>query len=396
MTEPASPQVAAHVDRPARARTAVRFGAAFFLLAAVGLGALVTVGYGWARDMRGGATAEVVTDPAAPGYLATVDPTPVHLLAITGADDELSAFWVVVPSASGGGSVIWSLGELIVQIDGKDTTFAQLYAGEGLDAARRELEAVLGFGAVDATVVGPRELAAIAEPVAPLEVDNPDPVRVEEKGKRVERFASGTISLEADELSDYLTVRAVGEAPENRSTRADALISALTTALGAESSPNGGSVVSSDAGVDVAEVLRGLGTGRVDTIVLPTTRQSFKGSYIYRPDPEGIAADLGDVVRFPVSAFPGQRPRVRVLNGTSDTSRANSIAPDLAAAGGEVVVIGNTDAFDATATTVVYSDASFEAVASRIATLLGVTAQRSSEPSDAADIDVVLGPEASS
>lgn len=386
---PEEPPAAATPSSPERRRS-TRWFALWTLVALVALSVLAVEGVRTARAMRGGATTEVIKDPDAPGFIATVDPTPVHLVALTTEDDELSSVIVLVP-ATRGGTAIWTLGELVMDVDGQPKSLAELYGTGGLETAITELERVLSFGVTDATILGPDQLADLAAPVLPLTVDNPDRVRVDAGGKRTERFASGELSLDADDLFEYLTVKGAGEAPENRSTRADAALGALARAL-AEADTSG-STVTTDAGVDLAGVIAGLGQGQLDFVVLPAVRQSFSTSYMYRPDPAAIATSLAGVVQFPVSAFPGQRPRVRVLNGTADTDAARSVAPQLAAAGGEVVVIGNADSFDATTTSVVYSDPAFDEVAGRIAEALGVRAERADSVSDAADIDVVLGPE---
>ncbi|MFN8050596.1 MAG: LytR C-terminal domain-containing protein [Acidimicrobiales bacterium] len=418
-----------------RRRNAVRWFSVLTVVCVAGLGGLGYRGYELARQMKGGATSKVITDPAAPGFVAAVDPTPVHLLALTNADDALSALIVLVPATSGGGgNVVWSLGELVVDVDGTATSLADVYKSDGLAATRSEFEKVLGFGVSDATVVGPDELSALAEPVSPLTIKNPDPITVESKGKRTEKFKAGTLALDADELDEFLTIRAAGEAPENRSTRAGVVISALAKALaesgngsattGGGSSSSAGSTGSTgasapgdtessettggssgtsakgsgdgsglvtDAGVDLGAVFGSLGANRIDFTVLPMKRQSFSGSFLYKPDAEGIAAKLADVVQFPVSSFPGQRPRVRILNGTSDVSKAKAVAPDVARAGGEVLLVGNANKFDAATTSVVYSSDSFADIAQRIATLFGVKAELSPNMSDAADIDVVIG-----
>ena len=256
------------------------------------------------------------------------------------------------------------------------------------------------------TIVGPDQLAAVAASLGVVEVRNPDPVTVEDKGKRTERFAAGTISLDPDQLGEFLTLRSAGEAPENRSTRAEALFGTLIPALaqggatstgtsGASSSTSGSGAGSasntSDDGPDLATTLAGMGSSAPDFVLLPTERQAFKGSYLYRPDTAAITERLAGVVRFPLSAFPGQRPRIRILNGTTDRNAAMSVAPSLAEAGGEVLLIGNASSFDVATTSVVYSSEAFEGVANRIAEIVGATAERSDEASDAADIDVVLG-----
>ena len=379
-----------------RRRLAVRIFSVLTVLAIGGLGWLGVQGYDAARKIKGGATATIVTDPAAPGFVAAVDASPVHLVAVTDDQDALSAFLVLVPDPAGGsGSIVWSLGELVIEVDGASTSLAEVYKSGGLDAARAEFEKVLGFGSTDATIVGPTELADAAAGLGTVSVKNPDPISVEVKGKKVEKFKAGAIELAPDELGEYLTLRGAGERPENRSTRAEALLTALQEQLGGSGETTTGGPTTAAPSVsetnDLGTLVTRMGTSSFDFIVLPTTRQSFKGSYLYSPDPEAITEQLNGVVQFPVSSFPGQRPRVRVLNGTTDTTMASRIAPDLARAGGEVLLVGNAKSLDVGSTTVVYSNDEFKGVADAIAEAVGVSAERTDEISDAADIDVVLG-----
>ena len=390
-----------------RRRAAVRVFTVLTVVALVGFGWLGIQGYDAARKIKGGATAKVITDPSAPGYVAAVDASPVHLVALTDASDALSAFLVVVPDPAGGaGTIIWSLGELVVDVDGTPTALTDIYKSNGLDAARAEFEKALGFGSTDVIIVGPKELAAATASLGTITIKNPDPVLVDQKGKRVEKYPAGTLSLDPSEFGEYLTTRGAGEAPANRSTRTSVLFTALveesasgsaSSSTGATSASSGGVATtttapsSTNGGLDAAGVLASLGSTAPDFIDLPMTRQSFKGSYLYSPDADGIAAKLADIVQFPVSAFPGQRPRVRVLNGTADVTAASAAAPGLASAGGEVLLVGNAKALDVQTSSVVYSDDSFKAVADRIAEIVGVGAEQSEEMSDAADIDVVLG-----
>ena len=105
-----------------RARRATRWGSVFTVLALCGLGFLGWQGFDASLKVKGGATSKIITDPAAPGYVASVDPSPVHLVAITDDADALSAFVLFVPDPGGGsGTIVWTLGELIVDVDGTDT-----------------------------------------------------------------------------------------------------------------------------------------------------------------------------------------------------------------------------------------------------------------------------------
>jgi len=56
-----------------------------------------------------------------------------------------------------------------------------------------------------------------------------------------------------------------------------------------------------------------------------------------------------------------------------------------------VLLVGNAKSLDVGSTTVVYSNDEFKGVADAIAEAVGVSAERTDEISDAADIDVVLG-----
>src|SRR5207247_1039842 len=116
---------------------------------------------------------------------------------------------------------------------------------------------------------------------------------------------AGKIQLDADQLDDFLTVRGASEAPENRANRASAVLDALSAALsgGATESttaaPAAPSVMGlmSDAGVDIGAVIATM--KGADFVVLPMRRQSFNGSYLYRPDAGSIASQLAGVVEFP-------------------------------------------------------------------------------------------------
>ncbi len=424
----------ARIRAAQRRRWAVRGFSVTTVVALAGVSWLGYQGYDASLKVRGGATAEVITDPSAPGYIAAVDASPVHLVALTDSDDELSAVLLFVPDPSGGGTIVWSLGELVVERaaigessddvaaepepeDGTDTTavpetsappagekisLATLYADEGLAAMRAEYERVLGFGATDAITADPAAIATAAGPLGQIAIRNPDPISVEVKGKRSVKYKAGELALEPDEVGEFLTTRGAGEQPVNRGARTEIVLDALIERLAGRSEPAGGSSSTSAStnpaasgsgseGVDFASVLTVMGSAGTDFVELPTERQSFKGSYLYSPDAAGVAAALEGVVRFPVSAFPGQRPRVRVLNGTTENTRAGELAPDLARAGGEVLLVGNSNPLDVDTSSVVYSDESFQPVADRIAEIVGVTAERTDEISDAADIDVVLG-----
>lgn len=390
--EASAPSAPAATPKPApRKSMATRWWAAFTVLAVVGLSALGYLGYEASKDLKGGASTELVTDPAAPGYMAAVPPSSVNLIALTDASNRLDSFIVVLPvTGAPGGTVLWTLGELEIESGDSTRDLTTIFAEDGFDAARQEVERLLGFGATDAAVVGPTELASLAQAAGPIEISNPDRVSVDVDGVRTEKYAPGPLTLGPTDLSEFLTVVSVGEAPENRSTRVGLVVEALLAAL-AKGDVQPSDEATTSEGASLAEMLAGVGEGDVEFVVLATKQTEVDGEDRYQPDPDQISAQLAGLVQFPVSGFAGQRPRVRVRNGTADTSLAKAVAPQLAAAGGEVILVGNADSLDAATTSVVYSSPSFEAAAQRMAELFSVTAVRSENLSDVTDIDVVLG-----
>ena len=246
----------------------------------------------------------------------------------------------------------------------------------------------------EVTVFGPDELAALLGAES-LTVANPDPISVGEGRKRVVKYKSGELVLDAPAVADFLTIRGATEATENGSTRVFVVMEALAKRLAG--------LAPGPSPSDEATLLATLGSGEIDSIALPFVKKEArpapapggttetKPTALYLPDTDRITEDLGGVVRFPVSAFPGQRPRVRLLNGTSDRTDAQDLAPRAAALGGEVLLIGNGPTTDVAVSLVTYLSPDFESIAQRIADVLDVTAVRSEDLSDAADIDVVIG-----
>ena len=117
------------------------------------------------------------------------------------------------------------------------------------------------------------------------------------------------------------------------------------------------------------------------------------GSSQFRREPFATI-DLAEArIPFPVASRPGARPRVRVLDGVGADGLSLHAARDVVAAGGQVVVIGNADRFDATETRVVYFEEHVAPAAEAIAAALSVRAERLTgpNPDDRVDVSVVAG-----
>ena len=389
----ASPTAGSPVsDASAPQRSRRRVVAIFTVFVLVSIGALGVLGYAGYRaslGITGGTLAKTVTNPNDRGYQAAVKPSPVYLAALVNDADELGGLLMVAPVAGdsggsgsgGGGTLLWTLPELQVVGSAKSTTLRELYATSGLAGVRTAFEKVIGYAMTDAAVIGPKQFPALLG-AASVSVENPDPVSSGTGSKRTVIYKSGNLDLAPAQVADFVTIRGTGEAAENRSNRVFVAFTAIAKEIGKEST-----VPSTTLGADLAT----LDNGRVDTVVLPVTTRSGTPTPTYVPDAAKIESDLAGIVRFPTSAFPGQRPRVRILNGTSDTKPAQTLAPQAASAGGEVILIGNGPTTHVESSTVTYSSPAFEKVAKKIADMLKVEAVRSDSVSDAADIDVLLG-----
>ncbi|MBK6671442.1 MAG: LytR C-terminal domain-containing protein [Actinobacteria bacterium] len=395
--EPAAAPVAEPVEPtpvPARRpripnRRAVAVFSVATLLFGGGLVALARFGYDTARDVRGVAAVDPSLGPTEPGYVAELAPSPVELLAWLDDEGALSAYVVAAPAAQGG-TIVWIPGELYAEVDAAQRSLADIFAADRA-AARAAVERVLGFGATDTLTMGDAELTAWLGGTGTLMISNPDAVTVGSGEGRTTRFASGRIEVAPSKIGAYLTTRSVDEVPLNRSIRVQTLVEAALAAT-ASASASGAAPVLAEGGADLSAVLSALAAGQVGFVTLPTDEATIDGAPRLVPAKVAIAEQLAGAVEFPSSAFPGQRPRVHVLNGTSDTDAAARVAPLVTRAGGEVLLIGNADRFDATITTVRFFDPSSEAVANEIATVLGVTATRAESASESEDIIVILGP----
>ncbi len=117
-----------------------------------------------------------------------------------------------------------------------------------------------------------------------------------------------------------------------------------------------------------------------------------RGLAMLRADAAAMGPFVAGAIPFPTAGTPGQRLRVRLLNGTTDLGANLAAVPKVVGAGGEVVLLGNASRFGATATTVEYGDASLAPRVEAIASAIGGTTKAVDETSDAFDVTITLGP----
>ena len=369
-------------------RAVVSFAVLFALIVG-GVG----LSYAGTRVIRSSTEGEVFTpvrDPTAPGFEALVDPTPT-LALLHDRDGVLDAVTVLTlpdPDNGGGGVLLipdrtvadlGALGELPIE------------AAYDLGDARFEAQAVgdlLGAAMNDFEVIDAERWADLVEPVAPIVIDNPNELTFDGEV----RFPIGEIELGPEDVGAYLEADDAEGSDLARLARHETFWREWLEAVAAEGSP---AAVPGELDSGIGRFVRAIAEGPavIETLpVQPAPDGGYGPETAFLPVHDEIDELVARLVPFPVSPSPGARARLRLQNGTTDTSVAASVAAELPPAGVQVVLIGNASTLDHETTTVRYGADEFADEARAVVDILGVgEAVQGSRPSDAADITVTLG-----
>ena len=369
-------------------RTALSFAVlAVLLLGGVGLT------YAGTRIVRSSTQGEVVSqdaEPGEPGYEALVEATPTFALfhEVDGLVDSITVLTLPDPDGTGGG-VIFVPTRTVVEMPLFDVAPVEVAYDLADDRFGAEALGLLLTTAIEGrTILDDERWADLVAPVAPLTIDNPNELRIDD----AVRFPTGEIQLEAADVGPYLSSRIEGESDLARLFRHRLLWEAWLAAVGAAGTPE---AVPGELDTGIGRFVRALATGDaiLETLpVDPALPESYGPEPAFLPDAEGLQDLVYRLVPFPVAPAPGYRARVRVLNGTDDTAKATAVASDLTPIGVEIVLIGNALSLDEEQTTVRYFGAEFRDEAEDIVDFLGVGEVREeTRPSDAVDITVTLG-----
>jgi hypothetical protein len=387
----------ARARRRRRARRKQRVFLAVFgtctVLLVLAVPVLGWIGFHTVYESRTGKVVHPNLDPAAPGYEAQVEPTPVELVAQM--DDELNLLSVTVltlRAGDQGGAVLFiPVATTTTGDGGTGATLAAIYAAGGLEALRTATSSLLGTSIDDVVAVGPERWSQLLTPVAPLSFDNPDDVNVPATATGpAARFSAGPIQLDAADVPGYLAARAAGESDLARLARQQVLWQAWLQAVARSTDP---AVVPGEVSTGIGRFLRGIANGdhRIDT--LPAQPTSGDGpDETFTPALDAIKALVVQLVPFPTSAEPGARIRVRLLDGASVGDSREAAIRTLVAAGAEIDVIGNAETFDNATTIITYYDPLTKSRAETLRTALGLgRVVFARADSDTLDVSVLLG-----
>lgn len=351
------------------------------------------IGYGRVFNTTSGRKVDPTLDPSEANYEATVEPTPTELLVQLDDDGKpVSVTLLVLGSEDKGGAVLFiPLGTMVeVPSFGLDRLGAAFELG-GLPSLQQAAANVLGLSFDEMITVDADRLAELTEPVAPLVVDNPDAVEsVSESGRVDVVFPAGPIELSADEVATYLATSSAGESDLARLVRQQFLWQSWLEAVSASGDPG---AVPGELSTGLGRFIHGLAAGRVEYDTLPVEPVTgVSGDEVFQPDREAIEELVPVIVPFPTSANPGDRVRVRILNGTGTPGLAQSVTELLVPAGAEITVVGNADRFNYDKTQVVFYSRGEQDAADRMREALGVgEVVFSRVQNDAIDLTIVVG-----
>ncbi len=360
------------------------------VVALVGL-VVARVGIDALLDSTDGQTIDATAAPDEPGFEAIAEPTPIMAVATEAEGGELSSVAVLALSASDRGSVLVLPPDTIVN-DGSaaPTVLLSAYRGGGADALGEALDRLLGFDAGEVLVLDERGWEQAVAPVAPFEVQLVDDVVVDVDGVPEVRWQAGVNVLAADEMADALDARVAGESDLVRMGRVEQIWTGWIAAV----ADGGDDAIAGEREVGLGRFVLGLAAGEAGFTTPPMVVAGLPdgGGELYALEAEGSAPLLLAAVPFPRSAFPGQRLRLQVLDGTGTPGAALAAAETLVAAGAEVATIGNADRFDVEETRLVYHRAEdLERVEAMRDALGGGVVALVAEEEPAVDVTVIIG-----
>lgn len=404
--EPADDTTAEAYDGPTgarssrrRARSRRRRNRVALIVTTVVLAAAIPVfGYVGVKavlESRGGRLVETTLEPDEPGYEAIVEPTPVALVAQSEAGRLVGLTVLSLPSADGGGSVLFVPVETSTGAATLAFGFDRLrgaYDVAGLDGVRQATANILNASFTEAVEIDGAQMAALVAPVAPLRFDNPDALRGDDAAGESFLFDAGPTELAAEQVGTYLGLGRRGESDLNRLVRHQLVWESWVAAVAA--APDPATAVPGEGGQGLGHFVSQLARGTVVYETLPVTEvQAPEGGVNhFEPIAGEIPGLVGRIIPLPTAANPGSRVRVRILDGAAVPEATRAIIEPLVVAGAQVIVIGNADRFTYAATEVRYDHLIPRESAEQVQAALGLgTITASSFGTDAFDVTVVVG-----
>lgn len=349
---------------------------------------LVFAGLRVILDSSDGQLVKRVTDPAAPGYEAVVEKTPTAVAAIVAPDGSLDSAVVFALTSNSSGGVLLVPASLGVSTGYGMFPLSEMWKVGAIDSVAGGVGQALNLNFTEKMTINASDWAGLVGPYAPVTLSIPDAVR---DSKDAVVFPKGSVTLKADQVGTFLTSRSAKDNELNRLIRQELFWKAWLSKV------NSGSVLfpvptTSGIGRFVASVARGqLSISTLPVIPSPNASPIPGSGPMYTVQENAALDAVAAIVPFPDGA-PGQRPRLRVLDGTGRLSNGINAAIMLNAAGGQVDVVGNAKSFGQETTQIIYFDGTPESTAQKMRDALTVGELVESKQSNSgADMTIILG-----
>lgn len=332
-------------------------------------------------------------DPTANGYEAIVSPTPTMLVLGVSAKQQLASIALLAAASSGGAIVL--VPTLTVTTGPRPRPLAQIYEVSGREGVVDALGAMFHLNFDTVIEADPTWFADAVTDAAPLLVDNSDDLLAPAVGddEPVLLFPAGQLQLGPKGVSQFFEHRNVGE-EERAALFRHELVWRAWLAAQARRRPGSASGSNMEA---FQTFFVGLSAGPTQVLTLPVepdeplTRDD-ESELWYQTDREDLALFLATFVPFPAAASPGDRIKVRLLDGRGDRSLALGAAALLVPRGAEIGVFGNADRFDYARSVVEYYDVSRRGDAESLAAAMGSAEVILKEQvQESVDVTIIVG-----
>ncbi|MGH9212330.1 MAG: LytR C-terminal domain-containing protein [Acidimicrobiales bacterium] len=341
-------------------------------------GGLVAVGWRQVRGSTAGDYVDPSLQPDDPGYAAFVTPTPTMLVLLRTTGGELGgAALLALQPGDEGGAVIVMPSATQALVGDTPVSFASAYAEGGAAGARSLVEVVTSVAVHETVEIDSRRWETLLDPVGSLTMRLDAPVA---------EWSVGMVTVEPADMGRFLVAREPDQSGLSRTARQEEFWRAWLEQVAS----GGDDAVAGELDSGLGRFVRSLAVGAdVDGLAVAVTIGETGEEFAI--DETLATEQLARSIPYPQSPAPGVRPRIRLLNGTSDAGLTAEVAELLVGDGAEITISGNANSFDEPTTRIIYAGSTLRSTASGYRALLGI-GEVEPDPSGQ-DADVVDEPE---
>jgi len=359
------------------------------LLAAMGWAAMLLIESAHELlDSQDGEIRTAQTDPTSLGFEAFVEQTWSMLIITENKNEDLTdlAVATVADRENGGGSILLVPPHLRVAggCAMEPCDLAALYKEGGQELLTEAMVSLLNVGFTQEVLLTESRWAGLTGPVGGVTVSLPAALTSENsEGEKITHFEAGKTLILPNQTVGFLDF-SEGLSGSNDLALSQAFWSSWLAKLSESENPLD-KLPALD--LDVVELLAMISAGNHAVVPLLVS-EADDGLYV---EADLLAQIVVEMFPFPISAHPGDRVSVRLINGTGDFTTDPVARQRVVAAGGEIIVVGNHPSFDVAESIITYRDPSVAVEATTMAQLLGIPAEYDAFASPAAEITVLIG-----